>query len=142
MWLTEWCLADFGNATNNYAFTFATYAQQVCFPASAAYLVEGMLAMFSLCKCIVMKICAAPTSSAQVHWQGRPEHSARRAPAWLTVRPLHTKCDQSQSAGVSCCLQALPLWCMPMQPELYKAPQWQPTTPDLQQARAPHLARE
>ena len=38
VWLTEWCLADFGNATNNYAFTFATYAQQVTSPASATYL--------------------------------------------------------------------------------------------------------
>ena len=36
VWLTEWALADFGNATNDYAFTFATYAQQVAFPASKA----------------------------------------------------------------------------------------------------------
>jgi hypothetical protein len=28
-WLTEWALADFGNATNDWTFTFPTYAQQV-----------------------------------------------------------------------------------------------------------------
>ena len=29
VWLTEWALADFGGASNNWAWTFPTYAQQV-----------------------------------------------------------------------------------------------------------------
>lgn len=31
VWLTEWALADFGNATNDYSFSFAAYDQQVAF---------------------------------------------------------------------------------------------------------------
>ena len=29
VWLTEWALADFGGASNNWAWTFPTYTQQV-----------------------------------------------------------------------------------------------------------------
>ncbi|CAK0786607.1 hypothetical protein CVIRNUC_009821 [Coccomyxa viridis] len=42
VWLTEWCLADFGNATNNYAFTFATYNQQVAFLQQAVPMLNSL----------------------------------------------------------------------------------------------------
>lgn len=42
IWLTEFALADFGNSTNNYTFTFASYPQQVAFLKAATAMLESL----------------------------------------------------------------------------------------------------
>lgn len=42
IWLTEFALADFGNSTNNYSFTFASYPQQVAFLKAATTMLESL----------------------------------------------------------------------------------------------------
>lgn len=42
IWLTELCLVDFGNYTNNYAWSFPTYQQQVAFIRAAAPMLQSL----------------------------------------------------------------------------------------------------
>ncbi|CAK0786608.1 hypothetical protein CVIRNUC_009822 [Coccomyxa viridis] len=42
VWLTEWALADFGGASNNWAWTFPTYAQQVAFMEQAVPMLDAL----------------------------------------------------------------------------------------------------
>ena len=58
------------------------------------------------CKHSLMEICAAPTSAADVHLQCCPEHSERRAYAWLSVRLPCTAPGPCQNAGSFWCQQA------------------------------------
>ena len=42
VWLTEWAMIDFGNSTNNYAWTFPSYPQQVAFLQAAVPMLESL----------------------------------------------------------------------------------------------------
>ena len=42
IWLTEWSLLDFGNKTNNFAWNFPTYQQQVVFLKAAVQMLESL----------------------------------------------------------------------------------------------------
>ena len=42
VWLTEWALADFGDASNGYAWTYPSYAQQVAFMQQAIPMLDRL----------------------------------------------------------------------------------------------------
>lgn len=42
MWLTEWALADFGDDSNGWAWTYATYSQQAAFLQQAAPMLDKL----------------------------------------------------------------------------------------------------
>ena len=42
VWLTEWALADFGDGSNGYAWSFASYDQQVAFMQQAIPMLDGL----------------------------------------------------------------------------------------------------
>ena len=42
LWLTEWALADFGDASNAYTWTYPSYAQQVAFMQQAVPMLDKL----------------------------------------------------------------------------------------------------
>ena len=42
IWLTEWCLVDYGNGTNNFAWAFPTFDQQIAFLQAAVPMLESL----------------------------------------------------------------------------------------------------
>lgn len=42
IWLTEWCLVDYGNCTNAYVWSFPSFQQQVAFLKAAVPMLESL----------------------------------------------------------------------------------------------------